>query len=38
MYKEVDRYDFTYDIESKTDLIVVLNDGRGWAAINYQRL
>lgn len=36
-YKEVDRFDFTEDIEDSKNLIIVLNDGRGWVGNYYQR-
>ena len=36
-FREVDRFDFTSDIENSRVLIAIMNDGRGWTGNYYQR-
>lgn len=36
-FREVDRFDFSDDIENTKRLIAILNDGRGWTGNYYQR-
>lgn len=36
-YREVDRFDFTEDIQDSRSLIAIMNDGRGWTGNYYQR-